>query len=135
MGLDDPLSLSLLLGNALSRTTLGAAGELERPPPPRSIVIPPVNTQITMADAADDDLVDYDDDDVVDQTAADDKDAKKGHYVGTCVEINECRVHDNSSRSHVASMAWSRCDSARTRRKNLISHRWASTPPGSEILS
>ena len=35
-----------------------------------------------MADAADDDLVDYDDDDVVDQTAADDKDAKKGHYVG-----------------------------------------------------
>ena len=43
-----------------------------------------------MADAADDDLVDYDDDDVVDQTAADDKDAKKGHYVGTCVEINEC---------------------------------------------
>ena len=74
-----------------------------------------------MADAADDDLVDYDDDDVVDQAAADDKDAKKGHYVGTCVEINECRVHDNSSRSHVASMAWSRCDSARTRRKNLIS--------------
>merc|ERR1712072_651288 len=36
----------------------------------------------TMADAADDDLVDYDDDDVVDQAAADDKDAKKGHYVG-----------------------------------------------------
>ena len=35
-----------------------------------------------MADAADDDLVDYDDDDVVDQAAADDKDAKKGHYVG-----------------------------------------------------
>jgi len=43
-----------------------------------------------MADAADDDLVDYDDDDVVDTNAADDKDAKKGHYVGTCVEINEC---------------------------------------------
>ena len=104
-----------------------------------------------MADAADDDLVDYDDDDVVDQTAADDKDAKKGHYVGTCVEINECRVHDNDAaalvpssgdepasprhRASVASMAWSRCDSARTRRKNLISHRWASTPRGSEILS
>ena len=35
-----------------------------------------------MADAADDDLVDYDDDDVVDTNAADDKDAKKGHYVG-----------------------------------------------------
>ena len=56
-----------------------------------------------MADAADDDLVDYDDDDVVDQTAAEDKDAKKGHYVGTCVEINECRVHDNSS-SHFTAM-------------------------------
>ena len=84
-----------------------------------------------MADAADDDLVDYDDDDVVDQTAADDKDAKKGHYVGTCVEINQCVGH----RASVASMAWSRCDSARTRRKKLISHRWASTRPGSEILS
>ena len=84
-----------------------------------------------MADAADDDLVDYDDDDVVDTNAADDKDAKKGHYVGTCVEINQCVGH----RASVASMAWSRCDSARTRRKNLISHRWASTPPGSEILS
>ena len=35
-----------------------------------------------MADAADDDLVDYDDDDVVDTNAADDKDAKKGHYGG-----------------------------------------------------
>ena len=108
-----------------------------RTPSPRTEVIPPRNTQIQtkMADAADDDLVDYDDDDVVDTNAADDKDAKKGHYVGTCVEINECRVHDDSSRSHVALMAWSRCDSARTRRKSLISHRWASTPPGSEILS
>ena len=44
-----------------------------------------------MADAADDDLVDYDDDDLGnEQAGADDKDAKKGHYVGTCVEINEC---------------------------------------------
>ena len=70
-----------------------------------------------MADAADDDLVDYDDDDVVDTNAADDKDAKKGHYVGTCVEINQCVGH----RASVASMAWSRCDSARMRRKILIS--------------
>ena len=58
-----------------------------------------------MADAADDDLVDYDDDDLGnEQAGADDKDAKKGHYVGTCVEINECRVHDNSSRSHFTAM-------------------------------
>merc|ERR1740117_1216080 len=36
-----------------------------------------------MADAADDDLVDYDDDDLAaDPAAAEDKDAKKGHYVG-----------------------------------------------------
>merc|ERR1740117_2454948 len=36
-----------------------------------------------MADAADDDLVDYDDDDLAaDPAAAEDKEAKKGHYVG-----------------------------------------------------
>jgi len=36
-----------------------------------------------MADAAHDDLVDYDDDDLAaDPAAAEDKDAKKGHYVG-----------------------------------------------------
>ena len=37
-----------------------------------------------MADAADDDLVDYDDDDVVDQTAADDKDARRATTSASC---------------------------------------------------
>ena len=81
MGLDDPPHM-IRQCCALERRCI--AVDVDSHPLPQNRSHPPRNTQIqtTMADAADDDLVDYDDDDVVDQAAADDKDAKKGHYVG-----------------------------------------------------
>ena len=71
MGLDDPLSISLLLGNALSSRPSPVNGERRFAPLPQDqLSSPRKHTDTNMADAADDDLVDYDDDDVVDQAAS-----------------------------------------------------------------